>query len=71
MKKWNPKERPWEEHAKWRPDCAFLQLMKGEEFVDKVHQRGSKKGRNMTVDITLEEPIKEKVNVFLVTPDSS
>ena len=67
LRKWNPKESPWEEHAKWRPDCAFLQLVKGQEFVDQIQYRWSKKGRNMRGETPPEDP----VTVLLVLPRSS
>ena len=74
LRKWNPEERPWEEHAKWRPDCAFLQLMKGQEFVDQVEHRRwlssiareSRRHRNLRRETTPED-----VTVFLVLPGSS
>lgn len=31
-KDWEEHDVPWEEHAKWSPNCLFLQLHKGENF---------------------------------------
>ena len=53
LKSWNPEERPWEEHAKWNPDCAFLQLMKGKKFVEEIQQKW--KRRILIEETTAEE----------------
>ncbi|AAQ21613.1 iap-3 [Cryptophlebia leucotreta granulovirus] len=34
---WERDEDPWEEHARWYGSCAFLKLVKGEEFIQKIH----------------------------------
>ena len=36
---WKLEDCPWEEHAKWYPNCAYLQLVKGKRFVKKVQQK--------------------------------
>lgn len=33
LNEWEEDDMPWVEHAKWAPDCEFLLLNKGEEFV--------------------------------------
>ena len=35
---WEFGDIPWEEHARWYPDCHFIILSKGQEFIDKVRQ---------------------------------
>ena len=45
LRDWNPEERPWEEHAKWSPDCAYLLLKKGGNFVEEVQKKW--RNRNM------------------------
>ena len=36
LERWGTKDSPWEEHAKWYPNCEFLQLNKGKAYVNKV-----------------------------------
>lgn len=38
MKRWEPEDDPWKEHAAWFPHCAFLLLAKGQEFVREVRR---------------------------------
>ena len=66
LRMWNPEERPWEEHAKWRPDCAFLQLVKGKKFVDQIQQRWGKRKRKMMEESKPEELNTENVTLFLL-----
>lgn len=33
LKHWDPHDDPWTEHARWFPNCSFLRLIKGQEFV--------------------------------------
>jgi len=33
LKNWDPTDIPWTEHARWSPRCAFVQLVKGENFI--------------------------------------
>lgn len=33
LRNWEPEDDPWLEHARWFPQCRFLLLMKGEQFV--------------------------------------
>ncbi len=39
LKGWEPKDAPWEEHAKWFPACPHVILMKGREFVKAVQEK--------------------------------
>ena len=36
LRNWEMEDKPWEEHARWYPDCNFVLLSKGQEFIDKV-----------------------------------
>jgi len=36
LKGWKPEDVPAELHARWRPTCQYLRLVKGGEFVDQV-----------------------------------
>lgn len=34
LKHWDPHDDPWTEHARWFPNCSFVQLVKGQEFIN-------------------------------------
>ncbi|XP_059485425.1 uncharacterized protein LOC132202487 [Neocloeon triangulifer] len=36
LKDWDPKDKPWIEHAKWFSRCPYLNIKKGKKFIDKV-----------------------------------
>ncbi|KAK3576353.1 hypothetical protein CHS0354_039290 [Potamilus streckersoni] len=36
LKNWDPEDDPWIEHARWFPQCPYVQEVKGREFVDLV-----------------------------------
>ncbi|KAK7070951.1 hypothetical protein SK128_024227 [Halocaridina rubra] len=38
LRNWEINDKPWEEHARWYPDCSFVLLSKGQEFIDKVRR---------------------------------
>ena len=40
LKSWEPGDVPAEVHARWRPTCEYLRLVKGDEFVDQVANGG-------------------------------
>lgn len=33
---WETSDIPWIEHARWYPDCYYVKITKGQEFIDKV-----------------------------------
>lgn len=33
LRHWDPEDDPWVEHARWFPSCAFVRLVKGQEFI--------------------------------------
>ncbi|KAL3882671.1 hypothetical protein ACJMK2_028988 [Sinanodonta woodiana] len=33
LRSWEEEDDPWQEHARWYPNCAFLKQFKGEDFV--------------------------------------
>lgn len=39
LRSWQHEDDPWEEHAKWFPKCPFLELVKGEAYVQLVQSR--------------------------------
>nr|XP_045624378.1 baculoviral IAP repeat-containing protein 3-like [Procambarus clarkii] len=36
LRNWETDDIPWDEHARWYPECTFLFLTKGKEFIDQV-----------------------------------
>ncbi|XP_063370643.1 death-associated inhibitor of apoptosis 1-like [Cydia amplana] len=36
LKDWEKDEVPWEQHARWFDRCAYVQLVKGGDYVQKV-----------------------------------
>ncbi|KAL1131911.1 hypothetical protein AAG570_011522 [Ranatra chinensis] len=36
LKRWEKSDIPWQEHARWFPNCGFLLLVKGQQFVDET-----------------------------------
>lgn len=55
-KDWEENDVPWEEHAKWSPDCIFLKLHKGEEFARSF----TPKCEAAQVEETTEEKVANK-----------
>jgi hypothetical protein len=47
---WEENDDPWEEHARWFPDCSYLTTEKGQRYVDRVHKNtpDSKKCKRKT-----------------------
>ncbi|XP_037774582.1 baculoviral IAP repeat-containing protein 8-like [Penaeus monodon] len=35
---WMNGDIPWNEHARWYPECRFVLLMKGQDFINKIQQ---------------------------------
>nr|XP_053653962.1 LOW QUALITY PROTEIN: baculoviral IAP repeat-containing protein 7-A-like [Cherax quadricarinatus] len=38
IRNWKSNGLPWIEHARWYPECNFLLLTKGQDFIDKAQQ---------------------------------
>ena len=36
LRNWETDDDPWEEHARWYPDCVFVYLSKGQKFIDDI-----------------------------------
>lgn len=39
LRSWQKEDDPWFEHAKWFPHCQFVQLVKGEPYIQVVQQQ--------------------------------
>lgn len=38
LRNWEKDDDPWEEHARWYPECNYVLVKKGQEFIDKVRR---------------------------------
>ncbi|KAK3866346.1 hypothetical protein Pcinc_028114 [Petrolisthes cinctipes] len=38
LRNWESEDVPWEEHARWYPECTFVLLKRGQEFIDQVRR---------------------------------
>lgn len=62
LKDWEPEDVPWEQHARWFDRCAYVQLVKGRDYVQKVITEACVlPGENTTVSTAapVSEPIPE------------
>lgn len=39
LKDWDDTDEPWEQHAIWYPECVYLNLVKGSDFVKQISLR--------------------------------
>ncbi|XP_076466545.1 uncharacterized protein LOC143297895 [Babylonia areolata] len=49
LKNWESSLRPWVEHARWYPRCAFVNMVKGRDFVELVQELKNGNG-GLTID---------------------
>lgn len=38
LRNWEKDDIPWNEHARWYPECSYVLLKKGQDFIDKVRR---------------------------------
>uniref|UniRef100_A0A0P4WDH8 RING-type domain-containing protein n=1 Tax=Scylla olivacea TaxID=85551 RepID=A0A0P4WDH8_SCYOL len=38
LRNWEKDDDPWEEHARWYPECNYVLVKKGQDFIDKVRR---------------------------------
>ncbi|XP_063405194.1 uncharacterized protein LOC134688419 [Mytilus trossulus] len=55
LRNWEPKDVPWEEHARWFPFCKFVIKMKGREYIDEIRIKHETTARNEEVATRPEE----------------
>lgn len=48
LRDWDENDEPWEQHALWFSKCEYLQLVKGQEFIDRVKANQAKAEENAT-----------------------
>ncbi|XP_075975321.1 death-associated inhibitor of apoptosis 1-like isoform X2 [Anticarsia gemmatalis] len=61
LKDWEPDDVPWEQHARWFDRCAYVQLVKGRDYVQRVISEAcvvnpSKPEKEVPI---LEKPVSE------------
>jgi baculoviral IAP repeat-containing protein 2/3 len=49
LRLWEKTDIPWQEHARWFPDCGFVLLIKGQQFIDESIISKPPKVHNMKV----------------------
>lgn len=70
IRNWEEGDDPWEEHARWYPECYFVQVEKGHEFIDRV--RREKPPYQRTQPQTLEaRPLPERDLDLLMELDNN
>ena len=66
---WQADDDPWREHARWYPECEFVRLVKGQEYVDAVVARsGGKVGdleRQDSTEPALPAPLAAELDLIL------
>lgn len=52
LRDWDEMDVPWEQHAQWFGHCEYLQLIKGQEYIDQVKAANSttEEGEQMVVN---------------------
>uniref|UniRef100_A0A6B2EAJ7 Putative inhibitor of apoptosis 2 protein n=1 Tax=Phlebotomus kandelakii TaxID=1109342 RepID=A0A6B2EAJ7_9DIPT len=55
LKCWLADDDPWCEHAKWFPKCQFVQLMRGQAYIESVQRTASQKQASRRPTMTLDE----------------
>jgi hypothetical protein len=43
LRNWEIKDNPWEEHARWYPNCSYVVITKGQEFIDTIQRKEPQK----------------------------
>ncbi|XP_077295166.1 death-associated inhibitor of apoptosis 1-like isoform X1 [Arctopsyche grandis] len=46
LKDWEDDDDPWEQHARWFPTCHYIQLIKGDSYVQSVRSKPSERTNN-------------------------
>lgn len=68
LKNWEVDDDAWEQHARWFDKCAYVLLMKGRDYVEKVLARArSDPAANAEKDIVPEKSASEPI----VTPETN
>ncbi|QOD39974.1 iap-3 [Matsumuraeses phaseoli granulovirus] len=60
LKDWNVDDDPWKQHARWSPHCAYVNMVKGNDFVQKIITEAS-----CVVKDDVEEVNKDSLSCIL------
>lgn len=55
LRDWDENDDPWEQHALWFSKCEYLQLVKGQEFIDRVKANQAKVDEENNCGSSLQE----------------
>ncbi|GLV43984.1 Death-associated inhibitor of apoptosis 2 [Carabus blaptoides fortunei] len=77
LRHWDPEDDPWVEHARWFPGCAFVRLVKGQEFIQSCSPEQQSNSLSTTVTPHLNgsvppprqrEITDQEIQVYLSSP---
>ncbi|XP_020293742.1 baculoviral IAP repeat-containing protein 7-A-like [Pseudomyrmex gracilis] len=64
---WNSTDDVWEEHALWFPDCGFVHLMRGSDFVKScADKRKPNSNRTSSIELSVDE-----TGIYIESPTTS
>ncbi|CAD7012398.1 unnamed protein product [Ceratitis capitata] len=55
LRSWQREDDPWFEHAKWFPQCQFVRLVKGANYIQHVQELTRQTGHQLHSEMTIEE----------------
>ncbi|XP_067930248.1 baculoviral IAP repeat-containing protein 7-like [Watersipora subatra] len=64
IKGWTAHDEPWEEHARWFPDCSYLLNKKGTAYVALVHQK-TPDNKKCTTKTKMQKQVERKKKAAL------
>lgn len=56
LRNWEPEDDPWLEHARWFPQCRFVMLMKGEQFIKAASESMSTHKTKPSLPVSMGNP---------------
>ncbi|XP_067613598.1 death-associated inhibitor of apoptosis 1 [Eurosta solidaginis] len=60
LKDWDDDDEPWEQHALWLPKCRYLNLLKGQNFIDAVAAKFKTQNEKCSSEATTTETEDEQ-----------
>ncbi len=75
LRNWTDEDNPWEEHARWYPDCNYVFLTKGHEYIENIKFRYRNQQKNKSsgcfnsisendLDVLMESDIVKEVEAM-------
>ena len=65
IRNWENEDDPWEEHARWYPDCLHISLFKGKEFIDEIFKKKPPVTRSVIIKDDKPEIVTKKSNIYI------